>query len=69
MLLRMATLGALGYAAYKYYEKNREEVDGALRRFTQGGSESGSGDAYAGLAGGPLSGDAKVAHPGEGPLA
>ncbi len=78
MLLRMATFGALGYAAYNYYTKNREQVDGALRRFTDrakidqsdnspsGVSPSGEGTD---IAGGPLSSEAKLLHAGEGPLA
>ena len=79
MLLRMATLGALGYAAYNYYTKNREQVDGTLRRLTQGASSGGSsqgsgansaqGDQGVDLAGGPLSGNAQVVHAGEGPVA
>ncbi|TCJ37272.1 hypothetical protein [Parafrankia sp. BMG5.11] len=69
MLLRMATLGALGYAAYNYYNKNREQVDGTFRRLTQGGSASGRTGDNADLAGGPLSRDATVVHAGEGPLA
>lgn len=78
MLLRMATLGALGYAAYNYYTKNREQVDGTLRRLTQGGGqEAGAQDAGrnatsqsgegAELAGGPLSSDAKLVPAGEVP--
>ena len=71
MLLRLAVLGGLGYAAYSYYTKNREQVGGALRRFTEGGGEvsddqSGEG---AELAGGPLSSEARLVHAGEGPLA
>ena len=71
MLLRLATFGALGYAAYNYYTKNREQVDGALRKLTQGGQtadneQSGEG---AELAGGPLSSEARLVHAGEGPLA
>jgi hypothetical protein len=75
MLLRLATFGALGYAAYKYYENNREQVDGMLRQFTS----SGDGDADQGgqhvraeqadgieLAGGPLSEDAQVVPAGSG---
>ena len=71
MLLRLATLGALGYAAYNYYTKNREQVDGALRKLTQGGQSPGSEQSGEGaeLAGGPLSSDAKLVHAGEGPVA
>lgn len=71
MLLRLAALGGLGYAAYNYYTKNREQVDGALRKFTQGGGKAGSDQSSesAELAGGPLSGEAQVVHAGEGPLA
>ena len=61
MLLRLAMLGGLGYAAYNYYTKNREQVDGAIRRMTQGGGNSAdqSEDAVE-VAGGPLSSDAQV---------
>jgi hypothetical protein len=71
MLLRLAVLGGLGYAAYNYYTKNREEVDGALRKLTQGGDETGATQSGEGaeLAGGPLSSEARVVHAGEGPLA
>jgi len=70
MLLRLATFGALGYAAYNYYTKNREQVDGALRKLTQGGDETGSSQSGEGadLAGGPLSTDAQLVHAGEGPV-
>lgn len=79
MLLRLATLGALGYAAYNYYTNNREQVDGALRRLTQGSGSDGSststassgaqGDQGVDLAGGPLTGSAQLVHAGEGPVA
>jgi hypothetical protein len=79
MLLRLATLGALGYAAYNYYTNNREQVNGTLRRLTQGGSSgtassnaatgSSEGDQGVDLAGGPLSGSAQLVHAGEGPVA
>ena len=71
MLLRLATLGALGYAAYRYYDNNRERVDGALRRLSQdrGASEEGSEDSEVDLAGEPLSDEATLVHAGEGPLA
>jgi hypothetical protein len=64
MLLRMAALGALGYAAYRYYDTNRKEVDGKLRRFMRGNSA----DDYAGPAGGPISDQAKVVHAGDPPV-
>ena len=69
MLLRLATFGALGYAAYNYYTKNREQVDGALRRLTQaGGGETSRSAERADLAGGPLSDDAKLVHAGDSPV-
>jgi hypothetical protein len=71
MLLRLATFGALGYAAYNYYNKNREQVDGTLRRLTNGGGDTGNSQSGEGaeVAGGPLSSNAEVVHAGEGPLA
>ena len=30
MLLKLLTLGAIGYGGYKYYEKNRERVHAAF---------------------------------------
>lgn len=71
MLLRLAVLGGLGYAAYNYYNKNREQVDGALRKLTEGSgdSDAGQNNESAELAGGPLSSEARVVHAGEGPLA
>ena len=71
MLRRLATLGALGYAAYNYYTKNREQVDGAVRRFSKGSraDRASLSNAGAELAGGPLSSEARIVHAGEGPLA
>lgn len=73
MLLKLATFGALGYAAYNYYNKNRDQVDGALRRMTGGtrGSQAEPGQSGEGaeVAGGPLGKNARVVHAGEGPLA
>ena len=65
MFLRLAALGGLGYAAYKYYDKNREQIDSELRRVTH---PSEGDEAYDGPAGGPLSGKAKGVHAGEGPV-
>jgi hypothetical protein len=62
MLLRLVTLGAIGYAAYRYYDGNRESLgrrsSHALR--TQ--------DHRADPAGGPISGNARVVHAGEDPV-
>ena len=49
MLLKLAALGALGYAGYKYYEKNKDSF--------RIGSSTRSQPA---LAGGPLSNEAQV---------
>lgn len=70
MLLRLATFGALGYAGYNYYIRNREQVDDALRRLTKASGETDSSemDASPQLAGGPLSGEARLVHAGEGPV-
>ena len=65
MLLKLAALGALGYAGYKYYDSNRDQVDAALHRLSQGGRARPS----IAMAGGPLSHDAKLVHAGEGPTA
>ena len=54
MLLKLAALGAIGYAGYRYYEKNRDSLDASFRRFT--GSRR---DAPA-VAGGPLSNEARI---------
>lgn len=71
MLLRLATLGALGYAAYRYYDKNRDQVDGALRRLSQSDADPrrASEEDSPELAGGPLSSKGRVVHAGEGPVA
>ena len=70
MFLRLATLGALGYAAYQYYDKNREQVDDVLRRLAERGRSSLLPDeGSVEVAGGPLSREAKVVHAGEGPVA
>ena len=69
MLLRLATFGALGYAAYSYYNRNREQMDGALRKLVDGGERGNSQtDDEVDLAGGPLSSDARLVHAGEGPV-
>lgn len=60
MLLRLATLGAVGYAAYKYYENNRRTLAGA--------SEPNGEDASIRPAGGPISAKASLVHPGESPV-
>jgi hypothetical protein len=68
MLLRLAALGALGYAGYKYLQKN-----GGLSSLAGGGTSSGNrpaaepdlSDPHVAMAGGPLSNDATVVHPGE----
>ena len=62
MLLRLAALGAIGYAAYKYYGNHRAPIGGAAD-----GSVADAED-YAGPAGGPLSRDASLVHAGEGPV-
>lgn len=64
MLLRLATFGALGYAAYKFYDSNRDQVDETFRGLF-GGDRA---EEYAGPAGGPLSSEARVVHAGEGPV-
>lgn len=56
-MLRLAILGALGYAGYRYYEKNRDQVDGAVRRFS---NRMRATTAEPALAGGPLSDEARV---------
>jgi hypothetical protein len=57
MLLRMVALGALGYAGYKYYEKN---VSGRPQS-----TEPDLSDPQVALAGGPLSSEAAVVHAGD----
>jgi uncharacterized membrane protein YebE (DUF533 family) len=49
MLLKLAALGALGYAGYRYYEKNKDS-------FRMGSTPR----AQPALAGGPLSSEARV---------
>ncbi|HEX6960466.1 MAG TPA: hypothetical protein VF175_01255 [Lacipirellula sp.] len=48
MLLKLAALGAIGYAGYRYYEKNKDSF-GSPRRKSEPA-----------LAGGPLSSEAHV---------
>jgi uncharacterized membrane protein YebE (DUF533 family) len=52
-MLRLAALGALGYAGYRYFQKNRA-TGGAANRSTMADGPR--------LAGGPLSGQATVQH-------
>jgi uncharacterized membrane protein YebE (DUF533 family) len=66
MLLRIAALGALGYAGYKYYQKNG--LDFGLDGGTSGEPATAS-DPDIDVAGGPISGEATIVHAGEGPLA
>jgi uncharacterized membrane protein YebE (DUF533 family) len=56
MLLKLAALGALGYAGYKYYGKN--QGGSALPRRTDEGLR---------LAGGPLSSEARLQHTPDAP--
>ena len=62
MLLRLATLGAVGYAAYKYYDKNRDAIDRALQGRRRDDEEN------TGPAGGPISRKASVVHAGQSPV-
>ena len=48
MLLKLAALGALGYAGYRYYEKNKDSFRASRTR------------PAVSLAGGPLSSEARV---------
>ena len=50
-MLKLLALGALGYAGYKYYAKNRE-------RFGRSAKE----DGHLAVAGGPISEKASVRH-------
>ena len=70
MRLKMAALGGLGYAAYNYYTKNREQVDGTIRRLTGSDRNDMQSTRTDGVqtAGGPISSDARLAHAGEGPV-
>lgn len=56
MLLKLAALGALGYAGYKYLEKN--QGGSALPRRTDDAPR---------LAGGPLSSEARLQHTPDAP--
>ena len=49
MLLKLAALGALGYAGYRYYEKNKDSFRMPTRE-----------RALPTMAGGPLSSEARV---------
>ena len=57
-MLRLAVLGALGYAGYRYFQKNRA-AGGAGSRGTMAEGPR--------LAGGPLSAEAKVYHSADSP--
>ena len=56
MLLKLAALGALGYAGYKYFEKNQQGARMERRTTPQ-----------VALAGGPLSSEARLQHTPEPP--
>ncbi len=69
MLLKLAALGAIGYAGYKYLEKNGKlsSDSGSGSNFgRQGasGSEPNMSDPQVALAGGPLSEQARVVESG-----
>ena len=64
MLLRLAALGALGYAGYKYYQKN-----GLDYREWLPGSEDLNDASEVELAGGPLSDRARVQSTPDAPAA
>ena len=40
MLLKLLTLGGLGYAGYRYYEKNKSQPAFSGRKWTQADEES-----------------------------
>ena len=60
MLLKLAALSAIGYAGYRYYQKNMDR-SGAIRE----GSTPNVSDPQIALAGGPLSSDAGLMRAGE----
>ena len=69
MLLKLAALGAIGYAGYKYLEKNgklsSDNASGSnLRRQATSGSQPNLSDPQVALAGGPLSEQARVVESG-----
>ena len=57
MLLKLAALGALGYAGYRYYDKNKGSHE------TDDGRSLGSTEPQLALAGGPMSDQARLVHP------
>ncbi len=73
MLLRLAALGALGYAGYKYLQKNgyletgsgSSVGTGGFGRQQSTGSEPDLSDPHVAMPGGPLSSEAAVVHAGE----
>lgn len=56
-MFKLAALGALGYAGYKYYQKNRDETGGRNAAETR----------ETAVAGGPISNSAELRHPAEKP--
>ena len=70
MLLRLAALGAIGYAGYKYLgkhnQRNSDEATGSTSGPPQSqGSEPNLSDPQVALAGGPLSEQARVVESGQ----
>ena len=73
MLLRLAALGALGYAGYKYLQKNGYLETGngtpggigGSGRQESTGTEPDLSDPHVAMPGGPLSSEAAVVHAGE----
>lgn len=65
MLIKLAALGALGYAGYKYLGRTRT----AQPRNPQTGMAQGRPQGHDAVAGGPLSGQAQVQHSPDAPQA
>ena len=70
MLLRLAALGALGFAGYKYLQTNGylpAQDDGGIADAASSGArkEADRDDPHSALPGGPLSSQAKVIHSGD----
>jgi uncharacterized membrane protein YebE (DUF533 family) len=64
MILKLAALGAIGYAGYRYMEKNKGQSPSSNRQQSTG-TDADVSDPQVALAGGPLSGEAALRHAGQ----
>lgn len=62
MILKLAALGAIGYAGYNYFTKSRGAASSRSSTSSRGEAAVNLSDPQVALAGGPLSNEAALIH-------